>query len=141
MDSYVTRVTEQMERTLDYVERVCPRMRWARSDCLTITAGIILRAGGPDIAARYRGRYHDQASMHRMIPHGLAEECRRVAREVGAKRVKPDEAAPGAWGVYRNAGGLVVNVVKYRGDYWLGFADRGVDFIKSDRVRFAWEFC
>jgi len=133
-------VLAQMERTLDYVERVAPRARWGRSDCLMITAGIIKRAGGPDIAARYRGRYNSLDTMHQMIPHGLGEECRRRAREFGARRVKPSDAPPGSWGIYRNAAGIPVNVIKYRGDYWLGFADRGVDFIKSDRVRLAWSF-
>lgn len=133
-------VLAEIEKSLDYADRVAPRARWGKSDCLVVPAGILRRAGGPDFGERYKGRYASADDLKTLIPKGLAAEVRARAREHGWKPVKPEDARPGAWGVCRTRQGIQINVLKYRDDYWLAPCDRGVNFIKTSEVRVAWQF-
>jgi hypothetical protein len=130
-----------IERELDHVEHSAPRFRFGSRDCLLWPANIVRRAIGLDPAEPWRGRYAGKRSAAAVIgPKGLLWAARLRARELGARRVRVADAEIGDWGVLKTQAGRG-SVIKYRGDWWLGCADRGFTLIPSNRIAAAWSFC
>ena len=100
---------------------------WGRQDCTIWVADWCLIRWGYDPAARYRGRYADEAGMAALTGAGLLAT---VAPEIGLPR--KDEPAEGDIGVIEVAGKQVAAIRS--GPHWIFRTPRGVSFARRSAL-------
>jgi len=117
---------------------------WGQFDCCLFAADAIQAMTGIDIAAEFRGKYHDQASAFELIKtvtggSTVADAAAYCANQHGLPEWKyPLMAQRGDLVVFENDGNLIAGVVHLSGRHVVSVSESGLIKAPITAVQRAW---
>lgn len=112
---------------------------WGSNDCCMFAADAVLAITGTDIAARYRGQYHDAASAFALLgdrdPGDLMAEA---AEELGVREVPRLFAQRGDVVLLDNGGSHALGIVGLSGDEVWSAGELAMERAPVSQILRAW---
>ena len=115
---------------------------WGENDCCLLVADGVLAMTGVDIAASFRGKYHDEASCMALLwEMGHASVSAMIAAELeswGFATLRASFAQRGDIVAYDMAGEPALCLVSLDGGYARGVGERGLSVLPVLKAVKAW---